>query len=230
MPYKRRRTPLKRRRYAKKRVTHMGVYRKIGNYGRYGIGGEQKFFDLSYNLATVATNGTTLTTTLVNIAQGVTESTRIGRKMTLKSIQWRYTVGLPEQALVEDPLGGDEVRIILYLDKQCNGLTAAATDILDTASYQSFSNLTNQGRFKILCDKTHVLNYSGMAGMSSVLTSMSPVIQEHKLQYRMSTPIEFSGVAGVLTEIRSNNYGILAISKNGIITLLGELRMRFTDN
>ena len=50
------------------------------------------------------------------------------------------------------------VRIIVYLDRQCNGAAAGVTDLLESASYLSFRNLANQSRFKFLYDKTIPIN------------------------------------------------------------------------
>ncbi len=191
-------------------------------------GGELKFFDVDIDDAVVA--ATAITDSVNKIAQGITEVTRIGRKCTIKSIHWRYQITLPEQDAVADPALGDTLRVILYVDKQCNGATIAATDLLETANFQSFRNLANSGRFNILCDKTHSINYTAMASDGAGLVSQSAVNLNYVFNKRLDVPIEFNAAAGAITEIRSNNIGVLLTTGNGLCGFFSAMRLRFSDN
>lgn len=201
-----------------------------GFYGRYSNGGEMKFHDVDLDDAVVAGAGG-ITATINIIAQGVTESTRVGRKCTIKAIHWRYKVNLPQQDAGGTPLNGDTLRIILYLDKQCNGATAAITDILETANVQSFRNLANVSRFNILLDKLHNINYHNMASDGAGLVSLSNQTYQTTFNKRCDIPIEFNNVAndGSLATIRSNNLGVLLISEAGVVGFFSAFRLRFSD-
>ncbi len=211
-------------------VVGQGIMRNVGYYGRnLGLpGGELKFHDVDLDDAQIAQTGT-ITPTINIIPQGVTEVQRVGRKCTLKSIGWRYTLTLPETDAVPTPDTGDTARIILYLDKQCNGATAAILDILETADYQSFNNLANKNRFQILHDKLVTLNYMSMASDNAGVVSQSRVLREGACYKKLDLPIEFSATTGAITEIRSNNLGVLLISSNTKLDFASKIRIRFSD-
>ncbi len=209
-----------------------GRDRTAGFYGRYaygGRGGELKFFDLDLDDAVVATGGS-VTDSINKIAQGITEKTRVGRKCVITNIAWRYNFTLPEQDAVADPASGDVLRMILYKDKQCNGATAAVTGLLESADYQAFNNLANSGRFVVLMDRTVSLNYATLGSDGAGVVSSASVIRHGAFYKKCSVPVEFDAAAGAITEIRSNNFGVLLISKNGICGFVSKIRLRFADS
>ncbi len=169
--------------------------------------------------------------TLNAIAQGVTEATRVGRKCTIRSINVRFQLRLPAiDGTGTAPLG-DTVRVILYLDKQANGATAASTDILEAASFQSFNNLANSGRFRTLMDRTYNMNYPGGSGAGGAADNDWPSIRVDDTFFKKcSIPLEFSSTTGALTEIRSNNLGLLLCSDSGTAGYESKWRLRFSDS
>ncbi len=214
---------------AKRRQFRVGRDRVGGFYGRFaGRGGELKFHDVDLDDAVVATAGT-ITATINIIPQGVTEVTRVGRKCTLRSIFWRYQISLPGQESGAGALPGDSIRMILFLDKQANGATAAVLDILETATFQSFRNLANQGRFNILCDKIYNPRYAGMASEGAGVVTQGLTTQNYTWYKKVDIPVEFSGTTGVIGEIRSNNLGVLLISPQGSVGFFSAFRLRFSD-
>ncbi len=196
---------------------------------RQGFSGELKFHDVALDDAVIASGGN-ITPTINIIPQGVTEIQRIGRKCTLRSVHWKYRVDLPEVNAVATPNTIDEVRVIMYLDKQCNGLTAAATDILETATIRSFRNLANSGRFTILMDRLHVLNWGTLASSVATEVQQAEVVREFSFNKKCEIPIEFNAGNGTLGEIRSNNLGVLLVGLNGTAGFLSSIRLRFSDN
>ncbi len=212
----------------KRRRFTPGVDRVGGFYGRYsGRGGEMKFHDVDLDDANIAASA--ITATINIIGQGVTESTRVGRKCTIRRIQWRYQISLPEVDALGTPASGDTVRIILYKDKQANGATANATDILEAAVWQSFRNLANSGRFDILMDKLHNINYMGLASDGAGVVSQAAVIHNYTFFKNCSIPIEFDNTTGAITEIRSNNIGVLLLSATQVAAFESGFRLRFSD-
>lgn len=149
--------------------------------------------------------------------------------MTIKSINWHYRVTLPEQNQAPTPIQGDSLRVILFVDHQCNGATAAVLDILDVATIHEFRNLVNVGRFDILLDKTHVINYRTLASDATAKYDQGFVLEEYKFYKKVSIPIEFNAQAGAITEISSNNVGVLLISTNGLCGFASKFRIRFSD-
>ncbi len=207
-----------------------GRTRTGGYYGRFApFSGELKFHDVQLVDAVVATGGV-VTATVNVIPQGVTEITRVGRKCTLRSFNWRYRCTMPEVDAVATPAEGDGLRVILYQDKQTNGATAAVTDILETADMHSFRNLANTGRFNILMDKVHRLNYLTLASDTDAVVSSADVTREYTFFKKLNMPIEFNGTNGTIGEIRSNNIGVLLVSDIGSIGFDSRIRIRFSDN
>lgn len=213
-----------------------GFTRVSGNYGRYSslMPGEMKFHDIDVDDGSILTGGTILNSGTINIiAQGNTESTRIGRKSVIKAINWRWQIRLSIQDAGATPREPETVRLILYLDKQCNGATATILDILDTANYQSFNQLANKNRFRILMDKMIDINPKNLASDGAGLVSSSAQKISGSYYKKCNIPIEFdnSATTGVITSMRSNNLGVLSIADVGSITQLdSKFRLRFTDS
>ncbi len=207
-----------------------GYLRTGGFYGRYANGGELKFHDIDVDDAAIAQNGTIQNSGTINIIpQGVTEVQRVGRKCTIRSIGWRFNITV---AVVAGSGGGlsDVVRVILYLDKQANGATATITGILESDDYQSFNNLSNKSRFRTLMDRTYVVSSGGGAGDGTTNDFGSSNTQDSFFK-SCNIPIEFDSTTGAITEMRSNNLGVLLLSRTGNVAGFdSKFRLRFSDS
>lgn len=207
-----------------------GFTRTSGYYGKFsGASHERKFHDLTVNDTEIATAGEVLTTGTINtIVQGVTESTRIGRKVNITKILWNWRVELKNSTTAASMK--DSVRLILFLDKQCNGVTAAVDDLLETLEYDSFNNLANKDRFVVLYDKKFVLAATAGAGNTTTDTFIGG-FRSGTFHKSCNIPIEYDNDAptGAIGTIRSNNLAILAISENAKTSLISKIRLRFTD-
>lgn len=214
-----------RRRFIPGKSRTSGFYQKFAPHGS-----EYKFKDTNVNDPLIAGAGTILASVNL-IAQGTGEDQRIGRKCVVKSIHWMYRVFLIETAGTANFIDSTELRLIMFLDKQCNGTAATISQILETASVHSFRNLANSQRFQILYDKHHALGaVSGAADAAGSIHSAS-VIRLGKFNKRCSIPLEFSDITGAITEIRSNNIGILLIPSNdNIVGLESKIRLRYSDS
>ena len=110
-----------------------GYVRSGGYYGRFaGRGAEHKFLDTGLT-GTFDTTGEVLpgggTSTGLNlIAQGTTESNRVGRKCVITKILIR---GHVTTASTE---ANNIIRMLLVLDKQANGAYPAYADVLTSIS------------------------------------------------------------------------------------------------
>ncbi len=192
---------------------------------------ELKFFDKSFTDAVVDSAGDVVLPTAVDIPQGITESTRIGRKCTIRSIGFRFKLSIPELNGVTTPPPSEVIRVILYVDHQCNGSAAVVTGangFLQSASFLSFRELTNKDRFTTLMDRSYMLNYTASVGIGSDGDYAGKGITDVFFK-KVNIPIEYSAVAGALTEIRSNNIGLIAISQSADGGFIGTLRLRFSD-
>ena len=203
-----------------------GYTRTAGFFGRFTTGVELKFHDINLDLPPAAAG--TITDSVNKIAQGTTESTRIGRKANIRQINWRFEITLT--AATAKAATSELVRVILYLDKQCNGATAGVTDILESADYQSFNNLGNKNRFRTLMDREYSLTAQSGGG-DGTTEDYGEDIASDTFYKKVNLPIEFDSTAGAITEIRSNNIGVLIIAKTGgISNFSSKMRLRFSDN
>ncbi len=183
---------------------------------------EFKFHDLNIDDAIVATSGTVSATTCVGIAQGTGESERIGRKIMVAKLMWRYEIQLPNTTDANDT--HDDVRMVLYVDFQCNGATAAVDDIIVSRNYQSFYKRQNRDRFAILFDET--VSMRAQSGMAT--NGYGEVSETGEFEVDLNLPIEFSGTSGAITGITSANIGFFAISGSGLAGLNSKMRILFS--
>lgn len=211
-----------------------GFTRVGGFYGRYsGAAGEKKFYDqtLSGGIDSTGTNEISL----VTIPQGVTESTRVGRKCTVTDINLRGYVQWAGASLAAVQTVA-QVRIVVCQDTQTNGAACAWTDVFNANSVNAHRNLANTQRFRIL--KDWILTPSNFAATTTDnwATAANTVLlsPNTKLKFNMKCqiPLEFSSTTGAITELRSNNLCIMAISNSGDDTnnVVLACRVRFTDN
>lgn len=143
--------------------------------------------------------------------------------------------------------------MILFQDTQANGSVPTVTDLLHTANYNSFNNLDNKQRFKVLAEKTFSINqtagggYAGnfsgyavppavagdQAGYSVPAESSNLAVAECTRTFQFfkkcRIPLEFSGDTGHDSELRSNNIWMLMISEEQRANYEYRVRVRFSD-
>lgn len=174
------------------------------------------------NIYQQATSGTKFSS-IVNIPQGSTASSREGRKCVVKGIELR--VNLRQTAA---PAAGDTsqtMRLIIALDKQCNGTGAGKAGLFQTVTggVNSLYNLDNAQRFTILADEPVTLN------STAVISNVGVAVQKaHTIKLVCNIPLEFSGIEGNTSEIRSNNINFWVIgSGDGTVKITGTARVLF---
>lgn len=177
---------------------------------------ERKWFDVSASQA-LAVN-TPVVIGLANVTQGDDSTNRDGRKISIVSSQIRA---------VMRPTGADKFRVIVLIDKQSNGLTPVAGDIL-TAPSNVLSPLTMdfKERFRVIYDNFNTL---GKGDFPADAIANSTNIYPMQYFYRCPddlAQVEYGGVGNIPT---SGAVWLLALSES-----VGNLeyyhRLRFTDS
>lgn len=197
------------------------------SYGRYaGRGSELKFFDTAISFNVDSTGEVPATGQLALIPQGVTESTRVGRKCVITSIQGKLDLLFSPGAI---GLANSTGVILVVLDKQANGAAAAATDLfVSSANIQNgFHNLSNSQRFVILKKIDYEMNPG--AGVSTAFNNVRKHVEFYK---KCKIPMEYSSTTGAITEIRSNNIFLVAgcdANSDDLTSVVGNVRLRFSD-
>ena len=88
------------------------------------------------------------TITLLNgVAQGATEVTRVGRKITMTKITMNWNVAMPSAAV-----GGGSLRFKVVYDKQTNGAAPSILSVFTVDNFYSHNNLANADRYITLFD------------------------------------------------------------------------------
>lgn len=168
----------------------------------------------------IAVNTAAFSTLLLNgCAQGTTAGTRIGRRITMKSLllRWNFT-------LAATTAGSGALRILVVYDAQANATAPAVTDILDTDNFVSGMNLSNNRRFKVLCDIV-LENGIGTPGPGACAGTR---------YVRGDWNTEFNtGSAGTIGDIQSGSVYMLTAQSGNLITAapLSTIftRIRFQD-
>lgn len=195
--------------------------------GRFaGPSGEAKFFDTVLNWSFDATGEVPATGQLVLIPQGVTESTRVGRKCSIISIHMRGVVVFTPGAAAT---ASSVAYFYLVQDTQTNGAAAAVTDVLTSNNMSvAMRNMSNIDRFKVI--KRFIIPLTSSAGVTTAYNTVNIPFEYYT---GCQIPIEYSSTTGAIGEIRSNNLFILAGtegSSDDTITMSGLCRVRFLDN
>lgn len=203
-----------------------GVDRVTGRYGRASdFGGPipvGKYIDFNFALEVPANNSSThlfdIDDRLVLIppvtsGAALPESSRTANTAIITSIHIQGHFHLPayEGTLITAITSG-AVKLMIVLDKQCNGAKPAAADIFNTASSPfifGFENQNNGYRFEVLGEYT--IPYSRVpyfdAGAGNVV--LQSHVQEVDFHVNdLSIPIEYNnatGGTGATSERRSNN-------------------------
>lgn len=188
----------------------------------FNAGGELKNIDVTspFPALVAAGAGFTNPNLLNGVAQGTTATTRLGRRIVMKSLFIRATI-----RLAATTAGESTVRFLVVYDKQTNAVAANNADVFEVpANIMSPMNLGNSNRFKVLCDK--VIPCLGATGPSSI------VFQKY---IKMNHPVEFnSGSAGTVGDIQTGSVYAYCGQDGGLITAApvttAYTRIRFSDN
>lgn len=218
-----------------------GYLRTGGAYGRFGGGTGEPELKVHDVLITQRGDGTTPSEVfgvstfdgLLHIAQGTDDNQRIGRKIVIKSLQARLAIkGEPSEAfgIGVSPEYGLTTYLYLVQDTQANGALAAVTDVFTSLiPHEAMINIDNSMRFRIL--KKWIFDMEAKAGVTGSRNDTSRHVEWYK---KCDIPVEYSGTAGSITELRSNNLffvmGFTDTAQGFWTSAIGTFRVRYADN
>ena len=178
--------------------------------------GELKTLQAAQALAADTTGAILL---LNGIARGEDYNQREGRQIFMKHMELRI------QNAVTGGTGVDQHhRYLLVLDSQPNGGALTITNVLESVSTLAYPNLDYRQRFRILLDKTVVLN--------ATAEPFSHTFEKHFL--RLNIPVTFNnGNTGTIADIATNSLYFIALGTQAAGVTAGSCtvtsRIRFTD-
>lgn len=117
---------------------------------------------------------------------------------------------------------------MVYWDKQSNGAAATVANLLAGTDINEFRNLQQTGRFRTLHDKIYTL--SATAGSGNGTTSkFGKQVRRFKVNKNVVIPLTFDGNAGAITDLTTNNLGVMVISESSYAYIKYKWRLRFSD-
>ncbi len=192
---------------------------------------EMKWNDTSWNVEPLAA-AATFSPNLCVVPQNATESGRVGRRIKIHRIDIRCRLSLPPSIARNN--NASMVRVILYVDRQTNGLVAQSTDILQTNTIYSHYNLNSQGRFRFLYDRVFSLigdhHWNGVVGELTSTSRERFFIIKKKLNLTIDYDDSFA--TGVLSTQRTNTLQMLFVLENAtstVVHFIAVSRLRYTD-
>lgn len=221
---KRRATTYAARRPPKKKLKTRGGYTTVARTRGVYSKGEMKYFDTARDgeIDSSATwtdaahdPATVLTLCAPTVGAGINQ--RIGKAIHIHKIKIRgrvYTA--PVEATANAP-PTQQIRMVLVLDKQTNS-TQMSGPLLFPASaapnvaVNAFQNIDNFGRFRVLKDKTFIIQNPNMAG-DPATKDVAGLSIPFKISYKFKKPLQVRFNAtngGTVADIVDNSLHILA--------------------
>lgn len=212
-----------------------GYLRTGGQYGRYlGNGGLRGITEKKFNDTFVSTTpapGGTINSTMLVIPQGTGEQERIGNKIVVTQIHMRGVFRYQNTTSTDYAASGAlNLRLLLVLDKQANGVIPNAGDILFSISSGptfAFNRISNKDRFVVLKDirKTLVGNYT-IGGVPAATQ------EDFECHIKCRLPIMYGGTTGNYNEMKSNSLLVVSLAEfaNQTPNISWAARVRFIDS
>lgn len=188
--------------------------------GRGVISGQEQKDITQLNSALLTAGASTASVTLLNgVTQGTSGTTRLGRRITMKSLLLNGQFNL--QATTA---GASPIRVLVVYDMQSNGAAPAASDVLLADTLTSPMNLSNNRRFKVLVEEC-----------SPCIGTAGPQSWSFKRWIKLNHTVEFNtGNAGTVADIQTGSIYMLVYQDGLLITTAPAAfvysRVRFTDN
>lgn len=160
---------------------------------------------------------------LNGVVQGTSAETRIGRKIRMRSLDFRWTAAT---ATTTNASGGN-LRVLIVYDKQANAALATVAGILNTDDFHSPMNLANSDRFTVLRSfLTPTIGFGTSEGASTSGHEFIPMDLE---------TIYNDGVAGTIADIQTGAVYVMVAQNGNIVTTGAPIfnfisRIRFDDN
>lgn len=198
-----RRRPAPRRNLTRKVAV---LSKKVGNK-------ERKILDTQLTSSALTVAGAI--TQLTNIAQGLTDATRVGNKITIVGITFNY--------MLESNVS-NAVRLMLVQNKQTNGLVTDIGEILEDQTADdilvSQRNKDFLRKFRVIYDKTHTFSVTG----NSVA-----MMRKH---VKVNIPIRYDANVGDITDVQTNslNWFSSCLLADASMVQTVSIRLWFTDS
>lgn len=211
---------------------------------------ETKYFDSSQAVAlpavtTVWPAANTTDPTTVNClfapALGNDINNRIGRKCMVKKIKIRGSVGVAVQTAQSTADGPSYIRIMLVQDNQTNATQAQQGQVMGGGSVaavtiNSFQNLVNLGRFRVLKDIKFPISDLNLIGSPTAGDVVQQGFQRHfkiNINFKKYVQVNFNATnGGTVADIVDNSFHLMAACSDNSYApaIVYQSRVSYNDN
>lgn len=190
---------------------------------------EIKYVDTARGAAGVPNTGV-VDPYLCNLTQGVGSSFRLGRLVNCVSLD---IIGNASIAVTDNSgQTWDAIRIMVVLDKQCNGALFGVTDLMVSGDEKNHTNPANEHRFVILKEQIFSVNATvavNTSGNPALALQSGEAGQWFRYKIPLDCVLEYGANAGAVSDLRSNNIAVYATSRNGRGVIEYIARLLYTD-
>lgn len=183
---------------------------------------EKKVIDLAAN--TYACDNVGTLTALNLVATGSDFTQRIGRRITIKTVQLEGMLGP-----VDSTTNMTKVQMWLVYDSQPNGVLPAITDFMSQSRADAFLNLNNRDRFKVLWNLSTTLG-----GNNNIATQpyQAPAVANVSVYKKCSLPVVYDGAGATMADVQTGAVYLICLGNQIAGTgaaFTGSTRIRFVD-
>lgn len=222
------------RAFMRQRARRKNVVPK-GQSGDYASLQEKKVIDLG--VAGFAADTTGTVTLLNSCDEGSGPSARVGRVISMRSVQMRGSVR-PVDTMVTGAncIDVSYVRVLIVYDRQPNGAAPTVANILSASNPASFQNLDFRDRFKVISDEHFIVGPRVMDTTATQAIAVEGgvsgrVINLYKDLQGLKTV--FDGTGGGIADINTGALFQVTIGSQAAgvgANVVVATRVRFTDS
>lgn len=194
----RRRSFRRRRGVSRKRIA--AVTRRVINSQL-----EKKFFNKTLYSGIPANTTWLMDSAIAGLQQGTTASTRLGNKVKLVRIEFSIAINPTSNPAMLS--SGSKCRVILYHNRQTNGVQTDGATLFDANTILSLRNVPNMPKLSVLKDYVHNMSVLTVNPSTAAPMSSGPPIQ-FKWVIHPKQVISFITNATDITAMLTHDYGI----------------------
>lgn len=166
---------------------------------------------------------------------GSGKSERDGRQVIFRGIHVRGTIEWVQQASAASPASSNPVRIIIFKDMFTNGVQTTSAEFMEDTvpDFETFRNLNNSTRYRVLMDKVfHPTTSRGLDDMTGVWAFNGAFATFEYNNRNLNMPCTYRAEGGneQVSDIADNSLHIIAWTKGndaGPVNLSYKCRLRF---
>lgn len=190
---------------------------------------DREMVEYKYTNSTAAglqfTAAATLNLNQLQVPQGTTQNDRLGRKIRLRQMRFTAFTFVTPQSINWGTGLSEIVRIIWFVDKQCQS-NAVALDLLNLDVVYAEYFIGNVDRFTILAD--HMATLNPVAAGGGGLTAGYLYYEAKYLEWLLDCDIDITYPDASVSPLH-NSINVLTISSSGIAKVDWDMAYYYTD-